>query len=165
MADELCCRLLGDTHASERVLTVTVGQTPASRRRQWEAHLAAEGFAAEFIDIAAQTRSTAATPADPSTSVRTLSDPTDLATLGRTIGERVDAADGDLTLCLHSLSDLLQYVEQEAALQFCHTLSARVTDAGATAHYHLDSTLVDEETVALFSTVTDRVLTSEGLAD
>lgn len=167
--DTLCKGLLAESKQDEHVLGITVGSSPERRLEHWRSHLDLATTTLEFIDIEAQTRSTAETATDsdvPASSreevqIQQLEDPTDLAGLGRAIGDRIDELDGDLTICLDSLSDLLQYVEREAALQFLHTLSVQVMHSGATAHYHLDSTIHDSDTIDLFSTVTDRVYSAD----
>lgn len=155
--DELCARLVTDLHTAGTVLGVTIVQSPESRRNRWGEHADLTGVETAFVTTGDTTRSAADPHADPLV-VETVADPSDLAELGRTIGRRIDATDGDITVCLHSLSALLQSVEREAALQFLHTLADRVTEAGASAHYHLDSAAHDEGTVELFATVVDRVI-------
>lgn len=162
VSDELCARLSSELHDAETVIGVTVLQSPASRRERWHTHADFEGIETEFVTVEARTRApadaTAAASTETPVPVETVEDPTDLAALGRAIGRRLDAADGETTVCLHSLSALLEYVEREAALTFLHTLADRVTEADATAHYHLDSAAHDQEVLELFATVTDRVV-------
>lgn len=158
VADELCTRLLTDAQPADSILGVSVVQSPADRRRRWSDHGSLDGFDVEFVDVDSNTRAaSAADQPQPTPQVTTVSDPADLATLGRTIGERLAAANGRTSMCFHSMTDILDFVERERALEFLHTLAGEVKAADAHAHYHLDATH-DAETVELFRTVTDRVI-------
>lgn len=162
VTDELCARLSTGVHPTETALGVTVVQSPDDRRRRWERFGSLDGIATDFVDIQSTTRAASAhadtSSTVPPTSVQRVEDPTDLAAINRAITARLDAADGTTTLCFHSLTDLLNYVETERALEFLHALAEAVTAAGAYAHYHLDVDAHDAETIELFGTVTDRVI-------
>ena len=159
VADELCTRLLMDARSADSILGVSVIQSPSDRSRAWTEHSSLERFDVEFVDVDSNTRAaSAAEQPQPTRHVTTVADPTDLATLGRTIDERLVAADGQTSMCFHSVTDVLDFVERERALEFLHTLTEAVKAADAHAHYHLDIDAHDEETIGLLGTVTDRVI-------
>lgn len=59
-----------------------------------------------------------------------------------------EAVDGEpVGFCLDSLTALLQYVDTDRAFRFVHALTARLSAAGASAHFHLDPGAVDDRTV------------------
>lgn len=158
VTDELCTRLLTDVQPADSILGVSVVQSPSDRRRRWTDHGSLDRFDVEFVDVDTDTRAASAVEhSRPRRTITTVSDPTDLATLGRTISERLAAGDGQTSMCFHSMTDILDFVERERALEFLHTLAEAVKAADAHAHYHLDASQ-DEETVELFRTVTDRVI-------
>jgi hypothetical protein len=82
--------------------------------------------------------------------VQRLTDPADLTGLGMTLSDVLGewAAAGDVTLCFDSLSILMQYADTERVFRFLHVLTNRLTELGASAHFHLDPAAHDERTVA-----------------
>ncbi|MFB6192524.1 MAG: hypothetical protein ABEI11_04290 [Haloarculaceae archaeon] len=74
--------------------------------------------------------------------------------LGEPLATFADA-DAPVTVCLDSLTVLLQYVDLERAYRFLHELDGRFVEAGARAHYHLDPGAHDEEVLATLSTLVD----------
>ena len=91
-------------------------------------------------------------------SVETVSAPADLTGLGVTLSQTLSTTD-DVTLCFDSLSALLQYVDRETAYEFLHTVTGQLYGAGVAAHFHLDPTAHDRQTVdalaSLFDTIVD----------
>lgn len=161
VTDELCTRLLTGFPV-ETVVGVTVVQSPSDRQRRWLDHDDLDGVRTAFVDVQSTTRAASAdTPSvtDPGpASIVEVADPANLAALGRAIGDQLDAAEKPVALCFHSVTELLDYVETERALELLHTLAREVEAADATAHYHLDVDAHDEEAVELFGTVVDRVI-------
>jgi hypothetical protein len=92
--------------------------------------------------------------------IATVPSPGDLTGLGVRIGQALSAwADEDVPveLCFHSLTTLLQYVDERAAFRFCHALTRRVATTGATSHFHLDPDVVDDRAVNTLASLFDRV--------
>ena len=77
--------------------------------------------------------------------VETVDSPDDLTGLEITIADAID--DEPVAFCLDSLTTLLQYVDTDRAFRFVHALTARLSAAGASAHFHLDPGAVDDRTV------------------
>ena len=87
-------------------------------------------------------------------------DPTALERVGRLVSDVLQrAADNDqrVGVTVHSLSDLLQFVDEATAFKFAYTLSEVVRRVDGTVYFHLDPAAHDEETVETFSVVCDRV--------
>ena len=90
----------------------------------------------------------------------TVSSPGDLTGLGVRIRQALSAW-GDtpeaVELCFHSLTTLLQYVDERAAFRFIHAVTRHVASVGASSHFHLDPGVVSERTVRTLSSLFDRV--------
>lgn len=93
--------------------------------------------------------------------VESLTDAADLTGLGMALNQCLSEwgeTGTDLTLCFDSLTILLQYVEFERVFRFLHMLTGRLTDAGATAHFHLDPAAHEESEIAQLVPIFDSVL-------
>jgi hypothetical protein len=92
--------------------------------------------------------------------VAQVADPGDLQRLGLTISDHLAGLDTDerTTLCFHSLSALLQYVDLRRGYRFLHTLIGRLDSVEASSHYHLDPEAHDEQTVATLRPLFDAVV-------
>lgn len=166
---DACTNLLVDaTERVDRLAIVAVGSQPAA----WHDRLADRSAGPlppiSYVDVKTLVRSTAATDAggsDVPVPVATISSPADLLTLGKSINSllRDAAADGDrVALCIHSLSEMLQFVDREFLFKFLHAVSARVRSVDGVAFYHLDNDAPDEELQIMFAHLCDTVATFEG---
>ena len=166
---DACTDLLLDaTDRVDRLVVVAVGTRPS----EWHGRLTdgAVGSLApvRYVDVRTLVRSTSAeehSGDDVPVPVATISSPADLLTLGRSINSLLsDAADdGDrVALCVHSISEMLQFVDREFLFKFLHAVSARVRSVGGVAFYHLDNDAPDEELRIMFSHLCDTVATFEG---
>lgn len=93
--------------------------------------------------------------------ITTVSSPGDLTGLGVRIDQALTAwsdGPGPIELCFHSLTTLLQYVDERAVFRFCHALTSHLDTVGASSHFHLDPSAVDERTVTTLSALFDRVV-------
>jgi hypothetical protein len=95
--------------------------------------------------------------------IRTVENPDDLARLGVGISDALSSWSDDhpTTVCFHSLTALLQFVDLSRVFRFIYTLSGRVAASGAHAHFHLDPTAHDDQTVATLKPLFDEVLRVE----
>lgn len=90
--------------------------------------------------------------------VDTVTDPTDLSSLGTAIGRYVRRwEDDDLAVCFDSVTTLLDHVAEQSAFRFLHLLVERLEKAGAVAHFHLDPTAHDDATITTFTELVDTV--------
>lgn len=157
-ADEACGRLVGD---ADGLLVVSLTQDPDDRLDTIAMHTdRPERVAAVSCDA---TRGAAAsTAADPTTDPRaaTLSDPGDLTGLGINVERLLSGFDHetDVTVCVHSLTTLLQYADPKPVFRLCHAITRAVTDYGASAHFHLDPTTVDDRTLRTMRSLFDRTV-------
>lgn len=90
----------------------------------------------------------------------TVPSPGDLTGFGVRIDEALSAWGDDaepVELCFHSLTTLCQYVDEREAFRFCHAVTHHVSSVGASSHFHLDPTAVDDRTVTVLSALFDRI--------
>lgn len=144
------------------VLLVELIDTPGSRLSTWMegtngTHVreltlvGVDGFAND---------SKAPLDAASSLSLESINDPGDITGLGITVSEYLsDRRDATpTTVCLHSLTTLLQYATLETVFQFTHTLSGHLSRSNALAHCHLDPSAVDEQVVNALRPLFDVVI-------
>lgn len=153
-----------DTH----VVIVTVAKSVDAQLERWRTHATNFPGGMTILTLGEDSRgaersSTVSTPAGPTeVTIKTLSDPSDLTRLGITLSQQLTAAAEDaeeVTLCLHSLTGLLQYVSAERLFRFVHILQKKVEMLDSVAHYHLDPSAHEEEGVNVFRSLFDTVVT------
>lgn len=87
-----------------------------------------------------------------------VNDPGDLATLGITISKILDdwkPSQGQITICLHSLTALTQTVTNERAFRFFHLLLGRIEEVDAHMHVHADPSENEGEDLELYRDLFD----------
>ena len=146
--------LLGDP-ATTSVLWVTFRRDARACVDQWvdasdaeprNAAVIAVGDTGEAVDVEWAT-------------VETVASASDLTGLGIQIGEFLADWEGDLVVCFDSLTAMLQYVDVETAYEFLHTVTGRLYAADARAHFHIDPTAHDSQTVAAITSLFDATVT------
>lgn len=86
-----------------------------------------------------------------------------LTRVGVAVADALDRHDANsLSVCLGSVTTLLQYVDVETAFKFLHVTLGRLDGVAGTVHGHLDPAAVDEETVATMRSLFESVLVREG---
>lgn len=166
--DEACVDLQTLTSLDkENALFVTISQTADDRMAVWQSqvhdHLPDK---IGLITVGVLTRSGTGGPADDTTpqqalTIENVPDPNDLATLRSVIQRYLSVWDDDealTTLCFHSLTALMQHTTQPELTQFLETLTEKVQEANAVAHYHCDPTAHSQATVDAFKQVVDIVV-------
>jgi len=164
--EEVCQELLHGPGEREHALLVTCMESPADRLSAWTDHDHEHGRPenATIIDVEAAARSTAATAAGtdgaPNAVVESVGEETDLVGLGDVIDRHLTAlaSEGEPSVCVHSVSDLLQRAEENAVFKFLEVLTSTVERAGAVAHYHMNPDVHDAETVRTFEVLFDSVV-------
>lgn len=161
-------------HTPERtnILAVTLTQSPDERIEIWR-RLVGDAIPANtsFVCVDESTRSASSTSVKGcygKVSVEIVSSPGDLTNLGVAITNTLSEwseNDQQSVLCFHSLTPILQYVEPRDLFRFLHVLIQNVKSTGTIAHYHLDPTAHDEQTVNLFKSVVDSVIDSRSVND
>lgn len=166
---DACTNLLLDaTDRIDRLALVTVGSTPSA----WHDRLADRASGplppVSYIDVKTLARSAdtvEASSSDVPAPVATISSPADLLTLGKSVNSLLsDAAeDGErVGLCIHSISEMLQFVDREFLFKFLHAVSARVRSVDGVAFYHLDNQSPEEELQIMFAHLCETIATFEG---
>ena len=164
-----CVDLLTVTDsADQNVLTVTFEETAADKARRWNETLDSSPNEFAVVDVSpADVSETATTTTENGgetavPTVHTVSDETDLASLGQAISRQLsnwEATDAQTVVCFQSLTPLVEAVEPRRLFRFLHILNRRLETATAVSHFHLDPGAIDEQTiytlVPLFDTVVD----------
>lgn len=162
-----CTQLLGPSEAdSTHVLHVGYSSPPGQTRAAIQRRKIENPANTTHVCIGDTMRSTSAsatpvhTSSPTATTVEVVEDPTDLAGIGITVNDWLDRReDGDQpVVCFRSLTELLEYVDLQAAFRFLHVLTGRIAAANACAHYHLDPGAHDEQAVNTLSNLFDDVV-------
>jgi hypothetical protein len=167
--DACCADLLQPTdERGGNLLWVSYTKSPDSQLRRWRAH--GHGHAANLgiVSVGESTRSTAAAqPGESHASgpIEAVANPNDLTGLGIRLNNylrRWEDNGHQTTLCFDSLTAMLQYIDPETAYEFLHILTGRIHAAGARAHFHMDPSAHDEQTVERFVSLCDAVVDLTG---
>lgn len=106
-------------------------------------------------------RSTLSRPDGPmELAVEGVDDPSDLTRLGIAINRNLSAWNdaSKRRICIHSLTELLQYVDQQRLFRFVHILQAKLEKEDTVAHFHLEPSSHSPQTVSVFRTLFDYVV-------
>lgn len=165
--DEACIDLLSVTDAENtNLLSVTFDWQPDELVGSYRARHGELPAKTGVIDVGGETRSAAGTaaPAGPGPSpvtIDSVSEPSDLTGLSMAISAYLDAWD-DIeetpVVCFHSLSSWLSQTDDRRAFQFVQTITGRLREIGAHAHFHMDPEVHDEGTINTFSALMDAVV-------
>lgn len=144
------------TPADSTLLFVSLSAGPDDRLNVWRTHVSREPPArCGFVVAGDATRGSGATdgggiPSKPDDAYRieTVSSPADLTGIGMKISailEDFAEMESELVVCFHSLTVLLQYTDIQRAFRFLHVITGRMAAVDATAHFHMDPTVHDEQ--------------------
>lgn len=172
--DRMCGQLLDEpvTDGAHTVL-VACRESPDDRLDVRDEQVGPVHGETTVVDVEAVARSAAAatggqsggpTPDRSDVRIESVSDPTDLIDLGTTLDTCLRRPTGscETVLCFHSLTDLLQYTDRREVFKFLEVLTGNVDRAGAVAHYHLDPSAHDEETIETIAALCDETLDARG---
>lgn len=84
-----------------------------------------------------------------------------LTRAGIVISDAIERQDGSMSVCLGSVTSLLQYVEADTACQFLATALETLEGTDGVVHAHLDPAAVGPETVDSVSSRFDAVIERE----
>lgn len=153
--DSFCGDLLAARVTDETaLLLVTNRESVDESIRRWarDAHFSPAQLGA--IAMGESTRSAAAAGVQssgaPGLTVETIAHPGDLTGVGIKVTEQLNQwQDGDreIVACFDSLTVLLQYAPVEKVYQFLHVFTQQMKAADVSAHYHIDPSAHDDETV------------------
>ena len=170
--DEAACGALLDVESSEDVefLSITIVESIRKRFEIWEREVSDEP-PAYFAGVSAadMLRGTAAdrpTPFEPTSrmpaSIEVVSDVSNLTKFGVAFTVALSDCHPDerqLVVCFHSITALLQYVDEPAAFRFLHAMTTELTAANAISHFHADPNVLDEQSRSRFYSLFDTVIT------
>lgn len=149
--------VLGAGHPTEQhVLTVAYDRSPEAVVDEWRA--SHDSLPASMAVIAPTGDEPPARPSLPTDVHVTRVEPDDLTGIGIAVDRYLDRWDGPTSVCLDSLTTLLDHAEEDRAFRFLHTLTGRFVAADAAGHVHLDPATQDERTVATLATLFDTVV-------
>ncbi|WP_436910984.1 DUF7504 family protein [Halosimplex marinum] len=153
----------------DRAVPVTVTRSATEWLSEWERETGGEPAVAACVDVERETRSTAAvdaggTDTEPPVPVERVADPTDLEGIGRRVSDALQRADeaGDrVGVGVHSLTGVLEHVDEPTAFKFVYTLGEVARRVDGVVVFHLDPTVHDDETVETFRIVCDAVVDAD----
>jgi len=151
---EVCTDLLvSDAPEGESALWVSYRRDPAACLDQWidRAGRPPREAAVVVVGEGGEASVEGAT-------VEHVSNPSDLTGLGITIGESISAWEGAPVVCFDSVTAMLQYVDIEIAYEFIHSITGQLYAADARAHFHIDPTAHDPQTVDALASMFDAVV-------
>jgi hypothetical protein len=163
--ESAACGELSERNAPSRshVILATGLESAADRLADWDAEVGTRPAETTVVDVATTTRSAGAAAGADETghwSEATVErvDASDLLALGETLDGALTGTDRPTTLCVHSVSDLLQSADLETVFGFVEALTRNVERADGVAHYHLNADLHDAETVDTLAVLFDAVV-------
>ncbi|ESP88617.1 DUF7504 family protein [Candidatus Halobonum tyrrellensis] len=175
--DRACADLLLPSEADDQnALWIAYTKSPDAQVRRYRSRTDARPRNIGIISVDNGARSAAAMvggdessgPAGPAGTggpTETVTNPNDLTGLGIRITEYLsewDDTDGRTVVCFDSLTALLQYVDLGTAYEFLHVLSGRFDALGAFAHFHMDPSAHDAQTVETITSLFDAVVEVDG---
>ena len=157
----VCSRLLaGDDPTDRHVLCVSFTRPLDHWIEEWTAAVASEPASWSFVKMSdTHTDPVSDDPAIDWTpdGVRSVPNPGDVTGLALAFTKYRDGIEdpSQISLCVHSLTPMLQYVPLETAYRFLNWLTDQVRSDEATAHCHIDPSAHDERTISRLSTLFD----------
>jgi len=165
--DTACIDLLTiQEPAHEHVLSISFTGSVQDRIGLWRQHVDSLPAKTAIIDVDVLTRSSATSAQSPSDlsapiSVETVGSPGDLTGLGIAISQQLEALASEqeqVVVCFHSLTALLQYADLQRVFRFVHVLTGRFKSANAVAHFHMDPSAHDQQTISTLRQLFDAVV-------
>ena len=153
--EEGCAELLSATTPETTVLWVTYTRPPSACIEHFRA-----AEAPGSLSVIAVGDMPTVTPDADDVTVRSVSTPDDLTGLGITLSQALSTHE-DAVVCFDSLTVVLQYVDTETAYEFLNALTGHLYAADARAHFHLDPTAHDTQTVDALASLFDAIAERE----
>jgi hypothetical protein len=149
----LCTELLHARESQGSVLWVTYTRSPSACVEAVQA----SSLAPATLSVIAVGETPTEADSLSSVSIDGVATPSDLTGLGITLSQRLSACE-DVVVCFDSLTAVLQYVELEPLYEFLHAVVGQLHAADARAHFHLDPTAHDSQTVEAVTSLFDAVV-------
>ena len=166
-SDATCRALLAGNGHGRDLLGVTFAGSVHDRLAVWDPLGDDTAGNATVISMGAIARGAAAAdgtgPSLP-LQIEAIDEPDDITALEVTIHERLRdwQADAATVVCFHSITHLLDHVDERTASRFVDSLARRFAAAGATAHFHMDPRAHDAATIDRFRDCFDTVVRTHG---
>lgn len=171
-----CANLLLSKSASGgKLVFVTATQSPDDRIKAWQSHVTTElPPRIGIVNLGGDSRTGAGDPTitvdrgGSEIRVETIQNPGNLTRIGISLTSLLTdwpPENDQVVICFDSLTSLLQYVEVRTLYQFLHVLTRQVNTLGGLAHYHLDPTAHDEQTVNQLMSLFDGIVEPDGSDD
>jgi len=159
--DEACIDCLSASVPSQtRVVFFTCDEPPADRLAVWNEHIGEDPLEYVVLCVSCDDAAIEAVKGDV-TRIERIDDPTDLVDIGTTVGGLLsDPTSNAVTrdLCVYSLTALIDHNDTRDVFTFLEVLTSSVDRAGARAHYHMDPTAHDPETVRTLEELFDEAI-------
>lgn len=138
--------------AGRRLLLVTYTGSPAARldQQEWDPEDVAG------VLVVGQGPGTVAE--DLPVDVDVVPAPSDHIAMGIKLNQFLQDSDGDLVVCFDSVTELLQYTDEEKAYRFLHIVTSHMADADARAHLHVNSGAHADRTVDALASLCDAIV-------
>ncbi|MBX0295873.1 DUF7504 family protein [Haloarcula nitratireducens] len=153
----VCTAFLDRAGPSATSLWVTYTRTPSACVEAYRETSHSTGATPTLSVIAVGDTGTDAALSRETVTVQTVSTPSDLTGLGITLSQSFSAHD-DVVVCFDSLTALLQYVDLPTVYEFLHAVTGQLDAADAGAHFHVDPTAHDRQTVDALASPFDAVV-------
>lgn len=152
-----------DDLESSNVLLVVYGHDPGAVRDAWHDRIDEMPARLGVVGVGVAREEDDGEPVSASGSdvLTTVRDPADASDLGIAISLYLQdwaTDDAPTMLGLHSLTAMLDHVDEETTFRFLHVLGRRLGDTGTSSRFYLDPTVVDERTIRTLRPVFDDVV-------
>ncbi|MFB6211326.1 MAG: hypothetical protein ABEI76_07300, partial [Halobacteriales archaeon] len=170
--DEACCELVGDHLAPGAIVFfITITQSPTDRLSVYREYgpddtdVSFELIAVDNQNTATELDADSVREGSEDLTITTVRSARDLTRLGLAINKRLREVDESrpVTVCFHSLTSLLQFVEEDIAFRFIHTLNGVIESHNGSIHYHIDSNAHSPEVMGTFRPLFDTVVDGDDI--
>lgn len=150
-------------HDGQNLLLISLSGNPDRRLNAWQR----KAGLPEKVAILSADETRGAVDADDGSTVMsgpggteisrtTVSEPTDLTGIGIKMSQCLSAWESDdvpTSVCFDSVTTLLQFAGTRRAFRFLHVMTKRITSSDNLAHYHIDPSAHDEQTLATIESI------------
>lgn len=163
---QLCAKLLLPAEATpEHLLMVSFDESPDERLNALQESRSRLPDEVAILNVGDSTRSRSQVTSLEMTGgdgivVKTIPDATDVQRIGLAINKILSEWDSskETAICFYSLTDLLQMVKPESAFRFLNVLLGRVRSGNIRAHYHMDPSVHDSQTIDTYRPLFDETV-------
>lgn len=145
------------------VLRVTYSGDPTALIEQWREAVGALPARTGIVVVGGSPNVAGEGVSDIGNVAVTTANPNDLTGLGMRLNSYINDVDPDhqLVVCVDSLTELLQFVDVQAAFKFLHMFTGQLREADAIAHFHIDPEAHEPQTVSRLKPAFDDAVSLE----